>query len=277
MTTDFLEAPQPIEQNTRGDNAGQMLLRDVDMTKFAGLINKELTLRDSAQTILPDIDFSDLSRSAFDASNPKAPEHLRQMQNAEKNLPELLAKSGATADGRSGLTQQDIAKLKQQRLTQEQRDALEFLEKNHDALKNGRTFLGMGADGITIDSFKRNKMDSDPVERQNPRARDRVEPKPSEDRSETKPARDFGDTKVQAWKGPWSVAEKMLQGQNLDGKSQMDLTKVLKDGAGVDWNKPVKEGTELINERNLESVRKQIEKTGNPKLVEWFNKRYPKA
>ena len=68
----------------------------------------------------------------------------------------------------------------------------------------------------------------------------------------------------------------MLKGQNLDAKAQMDLTKVLKDGIGLDWNKSVREGTELINEQNLETVRKAIEQTRNPQLLEWFNKRYPK-
>lgn len=294
MTTNQIEAFQPSEQITPGDQTGQKILGELDMKAFQLPNNDNFGKNTGADLQLPGltlagidkIDVNDLTRNVLDLSphNPRAAEHVQQIQNAERHLPGLHRRSDAYAEGRTGMTDKDMEKLERENasgrlnppLTREEQDALKFMRKNYEALKTGWNLFGVGREGITPGSFDRNKTNTDPVENQNPRQqqnpRDTQQPRAPQ-RTETQPARDFGDTKVIPTKGPWHTAEKMLEGQGLDHKSQQDMTKVLQ---GV-WGGNPRAGKEVITEQNLEEVRRRVEATNNPKLKEWFDKRYPKA
>lgn len=302
MPTEIYDATQrnPIEDISRAYS--QNLSVD-NQRGIAGYMERQIV---SPIPFLPALDvvFDSLDKAPLKATDPRSSEIARDASNAGRQLPGLMEKSGARAAGRDGLTQADLDKLSKDRtLTADERAAVKYMRENYAALQTKRALdqggvLGgvssvVGDSRITARSLERNaglskptggevpppedpagrvaNRPARPTEKTNPR--DHQSPR---SRADVQPAADFSDTKVQAWKGPWSVAEKMLKGQNLDGKAQMELTKVLKDGIGLDWNKSVREGTELINEQNLETVRKAIEQTRNPQLLEWFNKRYPK-
>ena len=106
MNPDILEAPQPCEQNSNGDKAGQNLLKDCDMKGFVLLNDKDFATA-TGQAYLPDMmlinsgdkfdpkQLGDLTGNVLDLSphNPRAAEHVKQIQNAERHLPGLHRRS----------------------------------------------------------------------------------------------------------------------------------------------------------------------------------------
>jgi hypothetical protein len=86
---------------------------------------------------------------------------------------------------------------------------------------------------------------------------------------------DNSSTKVVPRQGPDAVAKNMLEGSGLDASARQALSKVLHKDLGVEW-KSVRSGTPLITTDNLETARGKIAASGNSKLIEWFDTKYPK-
>lgn len=86
---------------------------------------------------------------------------------------------------------------------------------------------------------------------------------------------DNASSKVIIKQGPDTVAKNMLEGSGLDSSARQALSKVLHKEIGVNWNS-VKPGTPLVTSENLEDVRSKISSSGNSKLIEWFDTKYPK-
>jgi hypothetical protein len=86
---------------------------------------------------------------------------------------------------------------------------------------------------------------------------------------------DNSSTKVVPKQGPDAVAKNMLEGSGLDASARQALSKVLHKDLGVEW-KSVRSGTPLITTDNLETARGKIAASGNSKLIEWFDTKYPK-
>ena len=86
---------------------------------------------------------------------------------------------------------------------------------------------------------------------------------------------DNASSKVVSKQGPDAVAMNMLKDAGLDASARAALSKVLHKEIGVNWGS-VKAGTPLITESNLEDVRSKIASTNNSKLIEWFDRKYPR-
>ena len=89
---------------------------------------------------------------------------------------------------------------------------------------------------------------------------------------------DNSSSRVVSKQGPDAVAKNMLEGSGLDASARQALSKVLYKEIGVDW-KSVRAGTPLINpdgNNNVDMVRDKIAATGNSKLIEWFDQKYPR-
>lgn len=86
---------------------------------------------------------------------------------------------------------------------------------------------------------------------------------------------DNSSSKVVSKLGPDAVAKNMLEGSGLDASARQALSKVLHKDLSVEW-KSVRAGTPLITTDNLETAREKIAASGNSKLIEWFDKKYPK-
>ena len=86
---------------------------------------------------------------------------------------------------------------------------------------------------------------------------------------------DNASSKVVSRQGPDAVAKNMLEGSGLDSSARHALSKVLHKDIGVNWAS-VKSGTPLVTNENLEDVRSKISSSGNSKLIEWFDTKYPK-
>jgi hypothetical protein len=99
-------------------------------------------------------------------------------------------------------------------------------------------------------------------------------PQPAE--AAVQPAADYKASKL-GGQGSWGVTESVVKGQNLPKEARDALQGILnnKTVTGLDL-RTAPAGTEVINAKNLEDVRKAVEAANNPQLKEWFNKRYPK-
>ncbi|HEY9785794.1 MAG TPA: hypothetical protein V6D17_10360 [Candidatus Obscuribacterales bacterium] len=95
------------------------------------------------QKKLSDYDYREKSRAAAETAN------------ADRQFDSLLKKSGATDKGRDFLTKDDLKELKrnESKLTEGEKRALDYLEKNYDKLETRWT--GKSEDGITRKSLRK--------------------------------------------------------------------------------------------------------------------------
>lgn len=89
-------------------------------------------------------------------------------------------------------------------------------------------------------------------------------------------AKDYKSSALGA-RGSWGVTENVVKGQNLPKEARDTLQGILgnKGVTGIDLNS-ARGGTEVINDKNLEDIRKAVEASTSQALKDWFAKRYPK-
>lgn len=227
MPNEFADAPvrSPYEASTR-DN-GRNLANDNQ--RGYTLQDVEHAARDTAAAFLPVIGILGQDSVAhLNPVDPRSSEIARDAANANRQMPGLMDKAGARAQGRDGLTRADLDKLERDRtLNADQRSAVRYLKDNYDALQTERAWdvAGMGgaaswlfgSSRITGKSLARNADASRPTGGEVPPPEDpsgQVRNRPARPSSQPDPLdrpRSGQDVVVQRGWGWEKIAERSMQ------------------------------------------------------------------